>query len=225
MREKIRILEGIWGGEEQEAGQELCRSETVRNSAEHNHGSDTLDDTAPDGERQGERANPAVSSNAGSGAAGSGPTSAEPQITTTAVNRSGEQLGDGDSAPDLETNIEESETDLENDPQRPGPGKDWQRTWPTSGSSVVQVVGSKGKMEGGTASGGSGKMNEDENSAGVDAWLISYNRRLKTELERLRGRTRQAEERSANECYCYCPLVVSAQRGVCSCAVSSCSQS
>lgn len=30
--------------------------------------------------------------------------------------------------------------------------------------------------------------------AGVDAWLISYNRRLKKELERLRGRARQAEE-------------------------------
>lgn len=31
--------------------------------------------------------------------------------------------------------------------------------------------------------------------AGVDAWLISYNRRLKNELERLRERTRQAEDR------------------------------
>ncbi|CAN0459680.1 unnamed protein product, partial [Hapterophycus canaliculatus] len=30
--------------------------------------------------------------------------------------------------------------------------------------------------------------------AGVDAWLISYNRRLKSELERLRERTRQAED-------------------------------
>ena len=36
---------------------------------------------------------------------------------------------------------------------------------------------------------------ETEGDAGVDAWLISYNRRLKNELERLRGRTRKAEEK------------------------------
>lgn len=40
----------------------------------------------------------------------------------------------------------------------------------------------------------SGESGEDKD-AGVDAWLISYNRRLKSELERLRGRARLAEER------------------------------
>ncbi|CAM9567605.1 unnamed protein product [Ascophyllum nodosum] len=45
-------------------------------------------------------------------------------------------------------------------------------------------AGDRGLREGG-----------QEGEGGVDAWLISYNRRLKSELERLRGRARQAEER------------------------------
>lgn len=47
----------------------------------------------------------------------------------------------------------------------------------------------RGLVEDGGGEGGGG------GDAGVDAWLISYNRRLKGELERLRGRTRQAEDR------------------------------
>lgn len=48
-----------------------------------------------------------------------------------------------------------------------------------------------GADEGGEAAAAEG----GDGDAGVDAWLISYNRRLKSELGRLRERARQAEDR------------------------------
>lgn len=197
MREKIRILEGIWGGggDDQEADRTADRepdrkagpSETARKNAEDDHGSDTLDDdNTRDEEVQGERKNPSRSHKAGTGTARPGvstPTSADPHTMTTTTSASEEKHGDCNSELPRETKAEERKTGSEKDPQRTGS---------KSGSLRVELVDGEAVRTAEAEGGGGGEMRED---AGVDAWLISYNRRLKTELERLRGRTRQAEER------------------------------
>ena len=67
-------------------------------------------------------------------------------------------------------------------------------------------AGDRGLREGG-----------QEGEGGVDAWLISYNRRLKSELERLRGRARQAEERYVwmSRSPCRTPQVLACTSTVC----------
>lgn len=166
MREQIRILEGIWGGDPDEPANAL-----------HGHGT-------PD--RGGSE--------------------------WTVLSKG------GDSGP---------ETDKKNRAQSEGRGgvvdaveqggEGEARIGNTSGSSKA---GDRGITEGeGTDSGERGThegMNERvgnlaEETAGndeeggrgteVDAWLISYNRRLKNELQRLRNKARLAEERWVREAF------------------------
>lgn len=141
MREKIRILEGIWGDDtdvdEGDEG-EWARSAKGRVS--------TGGERAVEGERTHPHPPSAAAAAEGCGEEGSQHAKGE----GSGVG------GDGDRAPESEG---------------------------VSGKSEGAVV-----REAETGRGGGG-------DAGVDAWLISYNRRLKNELERLRERTRQAEDR------------------------------
>ena len=148
MREKIRILEGIWGdgaGAEGDAG------------------------PASGGGRG--RSGVAAGQDAGEKAAQPEPEAEE----TSAVRDEGSQ-GERPRHSDR-------------------PGKD-------SGGGGGGGVEGEGEDVGASTTGGAevegGKAAATEGGggdAGVDAWLISYNRRLKSELERLRERTRQAEDR------------------------------
>eukprot|EP00903_Cladosiphon_okamuranus_P006725 g6562.t1 len=152
MREKIRILEGIWGdgagdgdGKAEQAAGPPGRGDRRQGGAAVER--DTGDGVNPDSE-------------AGAGA------------ETTAA-RQGESEGDRSRHSDR-------------------PGED------SSGGGGGGESGDVGASGGGGTGADGGRVaarEGGEGDAGVDAWLISYNRRLKSELERLRERTRQAEDR------------------------------
>ncbi|CAN0188592.1 unnamed protein product, partial [Ectocarpus sp. 8 AP-2014] len=142
MREKIRILEGIWGDADVEEGDE---GEWVGSMKGHVS-------TGGEGAAGGERTHP----HSPSPAAAEGVVEEGPQHGAVAE-------GEGS-----------------------GVGGDCNRALESEGASGKLEGAVVGEMESGREGGG---------DAGVDAWLISYNRRLKNELERLRERTRQAEER------------------------------
>lgn len=154
MREKIRILEGIWGdgasgGEAEQAAGPPSRGDRRQGGAAVKRGTgDGVDH--PDSEEAG--------------------TGAE----TTAAAREGGLGGERSRHSDR-------------------PRKD-----SSGGGGGEGERGDVGASEAGGAGvdGGKAEAREGgEGDAGVDAWLISYNRRLKSELERLREKTRQAEDR------------------------------
>ncbi|CAM9495794.1 unnamed protein product [Ectocarpus sp. 6 AP-2014] len=142
MREKIRILEGIWGDADVEEGDEGEWAGSMKGPVS----------TGGEGAAGGERTHP----HSPSPAAAEGGVEEGPQHGGVAEGEGSGVGGDRDRA--------------------------------------LESEGASGKLEGamvGTTESG----REGGGDAGVDAWLISYNRRLKNELERLRERTRQAEER------------------------------
>eukprot|EP00752_Nemacystus_decipiens_P009555 g8535.t1 len=145
MREKIRILEGIWGdsspGDEAGAGPATSRGNRGQRSSEQD--------------------------------VGETPDQPDPDVGTTAAEQVGGSGGDRPRHGDR--------------PEDSGGGGE------SEGKGVAASAAGGVGVEGGEAAAGEGR--EREGDAGVDAWLISYNRRLKGELERLRERTRQAEDR------------------------------
>ncbi|CAM9923058.1 unnamed protein product, partial [Ectocarpus sp. 4 AP-2014] len=142
MREKIRILEGIWGDADVDEGGEGEWVGSTKGGVS----------TGGEGAAGGERTHP----HSPSPAAAEGGVEEGPQ-------HGGVAEGEGS-----------------------GVGGDCDRALESEGVSGKLDGAVVGKAESGRRGGGGG---------GVDAWLISYNRRLKNELERLRERTRQAEER------------------------------
>lgn len=168
MREKIRILEGIWGDDS--GGDEPG----------------TAGASGHKGQRQ------------------TGGTAGEPDTTAS------EEEGDGrgrthsaDAAAVAATGLREGGPEGERSQPSGSRGSRGDRGSDGDGSGPVSGDGGGGGDLGGSTADagveGGGEAEETggrgEGDAGVDAWLISYNRRLKKELERLRERTRQAEDR------------------------------
>lgn len=166
MREQIRILEGIWGGDPDEPTNALDGHETpdlgaskwtvltkggdsepkldTRNRAQSEGCGGVVDPVEYGGEGESQTGNASGSSRAG----GSSGTGGESMITEGEGADSGERVG----------------------------------------SLAEEVAGNVEGREGGRVK-------------GVDAWLISYNRRLKNELQRLRNKARLAEERCVREAF------------------------
>lgn len=144
MREKIKILEGIWG-----------------------------DDPA---EAQGDPSTPTLSTSTGREL---GP---------------GAEVGSQKTPEGVHADDGGGTADGRGDPHGDKGGK------PDAGGSRSGRDSAAGSGNGGGPGGDDGDaaavdQGNGDGDAGVDAWLISYNRRLKNELERLRERTRQAEDR------------------------------
>ncbi|CAM9488014.1 unnamed protein product [Ectocarpus sp. 12 AP-2014] len=142
MREKIRILEGIWGDADVDEGDEGEWVGSTKGRVS----------TGGEGAAGGERTQP----HSPSPAAAEGGVEEGPQHGGVAEGEGGGVGGDCDRA--------------------------------------LESAGVSGKLDCAVV-GEAESARRGGEDGGVDAWLISYNRRLKNELERLRERTRQAEER------------------------------
>lgn len=151
MREKIRILEGIWGEDDDNNNNRPTEKRGQRRGVTDRRR------TANTRKQEG--------------------TPGETVELSVREERSRKRDGeprDGDSVVDEEEGVSREGESSGAAPEAGHAGED------EKGS--VEVEDGEGEGERG-------------GDAGVDAWLISYNRRLKGELERLRGRTREAEDR------------------------------
>lgn len=172
MREKIRILEGIWGddteghdgGTESSGATSRRQQELLRPSPEGSQarGGRKMDDSTGSNEH---------------------PVDANRVLTLGQAGKGTRvETGDTEKGGDNETADQE-----ENDEHRHHAQAGHRA--PT-GRKTEDSVGEHEEGEGGCGDEGV----DEERGRGIDAWLISYNARLKRELERLRVRTRQAEE-------------------------------
>lgn len=168
MREKIRILEGIYG-----AG-----SDAQASTNDDHHGVNNGDTSVDaDTTRTGDKSNSEFGTH--------------PHASRT-DRRFAPQHGsrgnvENDTAVAGKDEGEDMTGSRDEDPQSGS-----QRTGSKNSGSDVEAVGDHDDAEKGRLAEG-GEVAGVE--AGVDEWLISYNRRLKSELERLRVRAREAEDR------------------------------
>ncbi|CAM9628987.1 unnamed protein product [Pylaiella littoralis] len=177
MREKIRILEGIWGdagGVGNEGGAGMTRRQDRR------QGDVDQGEAGQETDRD--------------------PTH-QPATTTAEARGGGREGGLGGERLQRGERLR-AEDGSESGTARGGGGGDRDLGAGDDGGGADGQPGDRSGVSGGAASTGAeaegGEVEpgeEDGRDAGVDAWLISYNRRLKNELERLRERTRQAEDR------------------------------
>lgn len=208
MRETIRILEGIWGDDGGDGGDAKGEAgSTKRNYRRHNDAAATA---GRDRSQQEEGEDKSEVSAAGGGAgavagaaaaAGAGGKRQRHGGVGAAIEEGDAKLGDSDvfAAGGGHTTGDNADVPVDKDEGCDGaePHSDDHLT-PGAGTEAGPRRGDVALAEGSgkfPAGGGEAGAEEGEGDAGVDAWLISYNRRLKNELERLRGRTRKAEDR------------------------------
>lgn len=179
MREKIRILEGIWGdagGVGSEGGAGMTR-------------------------RQDRRQGDAVDEGEAGQEIDRDPTH-QPATTTAEARGGGREGGLGGERLQRGERLRAEDGSESGTARGGGGGGDRDLGAGDDGGGADGQPGDRSGVSGGAVSTGAeaegGEVEpgeEDGRDAGVDAWLISYNRRLKNELERLRERTRQAEDR------------------------------
>lgn len=167
MLEKIRILEGIWGGDG--AGGEGDAGPTNRGG-----GGDR-------GQSGGAAAAAAVEQQDATGERADQP---RPEEAETPAARD----GGGSEGGERSRHRDRPEKDNGGGGGGDGESEDVRE-------SALGGAGGEGEKAAARGGKGGGEGEGGEGDGGVDAWLISYNRRLKSELERLRERTRQAEDR------------------------------
>ncbi|CAM9685048.1 unnamed protein product [Scytosiphon promiscuus] len=142
MREKIKILEGIWGDGSPEEGGASTLSLSGSTRGEGEGGRHIEEGSQPQPQHGGRKA-------------------------STSTSPGGEKSGDGGGTAGARGDIDGDDGG--------GPGAKEEEAGGDYAAATQEGTG--------------------DADAGVDAWLISYNRRLKNELERLRERTRKAEDR------------------------------
>lgn len=186
MREQIRILEGVWGDDDND--EDSGRGQYRR------HGGAT--DRPATAKTRSAKAAAAAAAAGGEGSnlptANSPPGTSAPPPSLSAGGEKDAEDGRDRSAPAVDgdgaaATIEKGRREVD----LAGAAAGTSEGHAGDGDSTPGAGGELLRVEGLEEAG----VGEGRGDAAVDAWLISYNRRLKKELERLRARTRLAEDR------------------------------